>query len=304
MSLKNTTLNVFISCCVNSYLMEILMAKAPESANFVTFLQFVFISIQGFLFRTFNVFNPNIPFKRYFILIALFFVTSVANNYVYALHVPSTLHMIIRSATSPASTLVSWYAKSRVPKVTSIIGSLLISMGVALAMYGGATVVEEDKGSFIYWCFGVVILLSTLILGAFTGLQQEILYSNYGKHPDEMLFFTHCIPLPLFLTIYPQLKNIALSMSSDLWLILALNVVSQFFCAHSVHALATKEDSVTVTFILTLRKFMSLLISSIVFKNNLTILHVLGTVLVVFGTYIYFDCFESKKQRPVSLKDE
>ncbi|XP_013144602.1 PREDICTED: UDP-xylose and UDP-N-acetylglucosamine transporter-like [Papilio polytes] len=303
MGLKNTTFNVFLSCCVNSFLMEILMAKAPECANFVTFLQFLFISIQGFLFRTFNVFNPNIPFKSYFILIALFFVTSVANNYVYALHVPSTLHMIIRSASSPASMLVSWYAKNRVPKLTAIIGSILISMGVALAMYGGATVVENN-GTFIHWCFGIVILLSTLILGAFTGLQQEILYSSYGKHPDEMLFFTHCIPLPLFLTIYLQLKNIAFSMSSYLWLILALNIVSQFFCAHSVHDLATKENSVTVTFILTIRKFISLLLSSVVFKNNLTILHVFGTILVVVGTYIYFDCFKSKKQRPVSLKND
>lgn len=40
--------------------------------------------------------GPKIPLTQYTILVALFFVTSVANNYVYALHVPSTLHMIIR----------------------------------------------------------------------------------------------------------------------------------------------------------------------------------------------------------------
>ncbi|XP_059060350.1 UDP-xylose and UDP-N-acetylglucosamine transporter-like [Achroia grisella] len=297
-------LKVFGGCCASAFLMEILMAKTPDSANLVTFLQFFFISLQGFIFTTkFGTVKPKIPLKQYAFLITLFFITSVANNYVYALHVPSTLHMIIRSASSPASMLVYCCVKKQYPKMTKAIGSVLISIGVALAMYGGAPTVES-KGKFIYWCIGVAILLSTLITGAFTGLQQEMLYSKYGKHPDEMLFYTHAIPLPFFLGIYPQLQESALSLSSYLWILVALNIVSQFYCTYSVHELATKETTVTVTFILTLRKFLSLLISTIVFKNNLTYLHVCGTVFVVVGTYIYFDFFKRKMQRPVSLKDK
>lgn len=82
--------------------------------------------------------------------------------------------------------LVSWYAKKRAPKLSKAIGSVLISIGVVLAMYGGATIAEKNEGEFLYWCIGVTILLSTLITGAFTGLQQEILYSKYGKHPEEV----------------------------------------------------------------------------------------------------------------------
>lgn len=66
-------------------------------------------------------------------------------------------------------------------------GSVLITVGVSLAMYGGATIAEQNEGEFLYWCIGVAILLSTLVTGAFTGLQQEILYSKYGKHPEEVL---------------------------------------------------------------------------------------------------------------------
>lgn len=130
--------------------------------------------------------QPKIPLKQYAILVTLFFITSVANNYVYSLHVPSTLHMIIRSASSPASMLVYCYVKQQTPKVNKAIGSILISIGVALAMYGGAPVNSEQKGIFLYWCIGVTILLVTLITGAFTGLQQERLYSMYGKHPNEV----------------------------------------------------------------------------------------------------------------------
>lgn len=117
-----------------------------------------------------------------------------------------------------------------------------------------------------------------------------------------MLFYTHAIPMPIFLGIYPQLKNTSADLTTDTWLLIALNILSQFYCTHSVHELATKETSVTVTFILTIRKFLSLLLSSIVFKNNLTVYHVIGTVLVAIGTYVYFDFFTSRRQGPVSMK--
>lgn len=121
-----------------------------------------------------------------------------------------------------------------------------------------------------------------------------------------MLFYTNAIPLPFFLTIYPEMREIAVQLTYDTWLIIAVNILAQFYCMHSVHELATKETSVTVTLMLTLRKFISLLVSSLLFKNNLTVFHVLGTLLVVFGTYVYFDYFFStgKQQRPISLKEK
>ncbi|XP_075989037.1 UDP-xylose and UDP-N-acetylglucosamine transporter-like [Anticarsia gemmatalis] len=303
MGFSHTTGHVLLGCCSSAFLMEILMSRKPSSANLVTFLQFFFISLHGFIVTTkLGKVGPKIPLKQYIILVSLFFITTVANNYVYALHVPSTLHMIIRSASSPASMLVYCCVKRQSPKLTNAIGSVLISSGVALAMYGGAPTNEESKGTFLYWCIGVTILLATLFTGAFTGLQQERLYSKYGKHPNEMLFYTHAIPLPLFIGIYPQLKDTSSDLTLDTWLLIGLNILSQFYCTHSVHELATKETSVTVTFILTLRKFVSLLISSIVFKNNLTVYHVIGTVLVALGTYVYFDFFSNRKQRPVTMK--
>ncbi|KAL0896076.1 hypothetical protein ABMA27_012055 [Loxostege sticticalis] len=300
MHLSKTIVKVFLGCCSSAFLMEILMSKCPESANLITFLQFFFISLQGFVFTVkFGTIKPKIPLKHYAILIALFFITSVANNYVYALHVPSTLHMIIRSASSPASMLVYCIVKKQSPRVSNAVGSVLISLGVILATYGGAPI-DKTEGIFLYWCIGVTILMATLITGAFTGLQQEILYAKYGKNPSEMMFYTHAIPLPFFIGISSELLETGTSLTWGIWLLIALNIVSQFYCAHSVHELATKETSVTVTFILTLRKFASLLISSIVFKNNLTSLHILGTICVTVGTIIYFNFFENLKQKPVT----
>lgn len=116
-----------------------------------------------------------------------------------------------------------------------------------------------------------------------------------------MMFYTHAIPLPFFTAIYPQLQSTALSLPLDIWIIIALNILSQFFCTHAVHELATKETSVTVTFLLTVRKFISLLISSIVFKSRITVLHIVGTIFVIIGTCVYFNFFENLKQRPVTF---
>ncbi|KOB66750.1 UDP-xylose and UDP-N-acetylglucosamine transporter, partial [Operophtera brumata] len=148
--------------------------------------------------------------------------------------------------------LVYCYAKKQYPRPNNAIGSILITIGVAVAMYGGAPT-EQSKGQFLWWCAGVSVLLATLFTGALTGLQQESLYAN------------------------------AVDLQLDMWVIIALSIISQFYCTHSVHELATKENTVTVSFILTLRKFISLLISAVVFKNNFTFLHVIGTVFVGVG---------------------
>lgn len=83
--------------------------------------------------------------------------------------------------------LVYCYAKKQWPTLYKALGSVLITVGVALAMYGGAATVQNE-GEFLYWCIGVTILLTSLFTGAFTGLQQEILYTKYGKHPNEVRF--------------------------------------------------------------------------------------------------------------------
>lgn len=82
--------------------------------------------------------------------------------------------------------LVSWYVKQQRPRTNAIIGSCIITVGVTLATYGGSTVFEENKGTFTQWCLGVAILLIMLIVGALTGLQQEMLFRKYGKNPQEV----------------------------------------------------------------------------------------------------------------------
>lgn len=66
-----------------------------------------------------------------------------------------------------------------------------------------------------------------------------------------------------------------------------LNHIFRYMCISSVFVLTTECTSLTVTLVITLRKFLSLLFSIIYFKNPFTAYHWIGTILVFIGTVIF-----------------
>merc|ERR1712029_964047 len=67
------------------------------------------------------------------------------------------------------------------------------------------------------------------------------------------------------------------------------NVITQYICISSVFVLTTECASLTVTLVVTLRKFLSLLFSIMYFNNPFTPYHWLGTGLVFGGTLLFSD---------------
>ena len=72
-----------------------------------------------------------------------------------------------------------------------------------------------------------------------------------------------------------------------MWWYLIGNTLTQYVCISSVFVLTTECASLTVTLVLTLRKFVSLIISIIYFKNPFTIWHWIGTISVFTGTLLF-----------------
>lgn len=72
-----------------------------------------------------------------------------------------------------------------------------------------------------------------------------------------------------------------------LWMYLIGNIITQYMCISSVYVLTTEVSSLTLTLVLTLRKFLSLIFSIIYFQNPFTVGHWIGTVLVFVGTLIF-----------------
>lgn len=145
------------------------------------------------------------------------------------------------------------------------------------------------------------------------GIYQEKLYAKHGKHPYEALYYTHLMPLPGFLLFYSNISEhlgivldsavVSLplpflpSLSIPIQLVYLIgNVLTQFICIAGVYVLTTECQSLTVTLVVTLRKFTSLIFSIVYFKNEFTLFHWLGTVCVFYGTIIFTDLIPSVKK--------
>ena len=81
-----------------------------------------------------------------------------------------------------------------------------------------------------------------------------------------------------------------------LWVYLGGNVVTQYVCIRSVYILTSECTSLTVTLVVTLRKFMSLMFSIFYFQNPFTVYHWIGTVLVFGGTLIFVELASKIRQ--------
>ena len=105
-------------------------------------------------------------------------------------------------------------------------------------------------------------------------INQVITPSLSNRHPSLSLAW-----LPLFSSVGIPI----------MWAYLFCNMLTQYFCIRSVFILTTECSSLTVTLVITLRKFTSLLFSIIYFRNDFTMYHWLGTIAVFLGTFVFSD---------------
>jgi solute carrier family 35 (UDP-xylose/UDP-N-acetylglucosamine transporter), member B4 len=290
----------------------------PGSGNLITFLQFLFIAVHGFIFTAkFGTVKPRIGLKDYGILVFMFFVVSVANNYAFDFNIPMPLHMIFRAGSLIANMIMGIIILRKTYDFSKYLSVFMITVGIIVCtIVSGSNVkstqvnqtVEESAMSvFFWWTLGISLLTIALFISARMGIYQEVLYKRYGKYPDEALFFTHLLPLPAFLMLYNNIwEHTVIATASEpyvipfigleipiMWFYLIGNVLTQYICISSVYVLTTECPSLTVTLVITLRKFVSLLFSIVYFRNPFTIYHWIGTLLVFVGTIIFTEIVPS-----------
>lgn len=321
---------VFVGCCTNVVFLELLVKIDPGSGNLITFLQFLFIALEGFINTSkCGTVKPRIGLRDYLILVAMFFVASVANNYAFDFNIPMPLHMIFRAGSLIANMIMGIVILRKRYAFSKYLSVGMISAGIVLCtIISGKDVkstqtvenAEQDDPVtvFFWWAVGIALLTLALFVSARMGIYQEVLYKRYGKHPKEALFYTHLLPLPFFLlltnNIWDHLKIANASELYDvpvlnfavpiMWVYLLGNVLTQYLCISSVYVLTTECSSLTVTLVVTLRKFVSLLFSIVYFSNPFTIYHWIGTLLVFTGTIIFTEVIDKVRQAVAPTKKE
>lgn len=87
-------------------------------------------------------------------------------------------------------------------------------------------------------------------------------------------------------------------------LLFALTHLSRYVCIRGVFILTTECPSLTVTLVVTLRKFLSLIFSILYFNNPFTFWHWIGTLLVFMGTLLYTEVWNTFQTAPSKDKKE
>lgn len=255
----------------------------------------------------------------------MFFTVSVVNNYALNLNISMPLHMIFRSGSLIANMILGIIILNKRYSASKYLSIVLVSMGIFICTLMSAKQVaslstssEGDLATFLWWLLGIAALTFALLLSARMGIFQEMLYREYGKHSKEALFYNHALPLPGFLLLAPDIYNHALMFSQSepfqlpvlgiqmpiLWFYLLMNVITQYVCIRGVFILTTECPSLTVTLVVTLRKFLSLIFSILYFNNPFTFWHWIGTLLVFMGTLLYTEVWNTFQTAPSKDKKE
>uniref|UniRef100_A0A1L8DEL9 Putative udp-n-acetylglucosamine transporter n=1 Tax=Nyssomyia neivai TaxID=330878 RepID=A0A1L8DEL9_9DIPT len=323
---------VFVGCCSNVVFLELLVKYDPGSGNLITFAQFAFIAIEGFIFtHRLGKEPPRIGFKDYTILVAMFFTVSVCNNYAFDFNIPMPLHMIFRAGSLIANMIMGILILKKKYEFSKYFSVLLITFGIIICTIVSGSDVKESKSAakvaveeadpatvFFWWTLGITLLTVALFLSARMGIYQEVLYKRYGKYPREALYYTHLLPLPGFLLLTgniwehwkicaasPPVNVPILGLGVPIVLLYLLgNVLTQYVCISSVYVLTTECSSLTVTLVVTLRKFVSLLFSIVYFQNPFTIYHWIGTICVFYGTIVFTEVIPSIKRSLAGRQQE
>uniref|UniRef100_A0AC35GWC5 UDP-xylose and UDP-N-acetylglucosamine transporter n=1 Tax=Panagrolaimus sp. PS1159 TaxID=55785 RepID=A0AC35GWC5_9BILA len=213
-----------------------------------------------------------------------------------------------------ASVLLSYIMLGRVYSWKSILSVFTITFGIILFTLVSSNYQspEENRIKFLWIDYfpwprfftGIIAQTLCLFLSAYMGIEQEKLFGRYGKHPDEMLFYVNTLSLPLFGFLWPEIskaisqfniiKNFEITESITLpllWIELIAACVFQIFCVRSVYKLTSVTSTLNVNMILALRKFISIFLSAYLFGNELNIYHFLATLMIIGGSFAYYDVF-------------
>lgn len=284
-------------CCSSVVCLELLIKDDSGVGNLVTLCAFIFISVDGF-FNGLQMGQKKlqVPVTKWIKMVVLYFIVNVINNASFKFNIAMPLYMIFKSGSLAASLMTEKLVLGRTHSRLKHLAVFLITVGIMMYTYASSKQVPEHISIFD-WIAGVILLSTSLVLSARMGIYQEQIYSKYGRHHREALFFTHFLPLPGFMFLANDIKKqFDITINSPVLeplpiprmvLFLLGNILSQYVCTRSIFHLSSHYSSLTITMLLTLRKFISIIISVWFFDNAVIIWHWIATLLVFIGTIIF-----------------
>ena len=248
----------------------------------------------------------------------IFFFVSFINNFAFNFNISQPLHMLFKSS-SLITTFLMGFVIGKKYNFFQGVGVSILTMGILITTFADAGMMKSDlmnggsqmnQDKYGWWLIGISLLLFALILSTLLGLLQEFGYKKWGRCQREAMFYQHLLSMFWFLIFANNLRDhfiiwsnsdafsfwgFEFSFISDLWVYAILNIITQYICIRGVYMSFECVGSLTSNFILTCRKFLSILLSIWIFQNPWTNFHWIGTALVFVGTCAYvFPEFKEK----------
>ncbi|ETS86794.1 hypothetical protein PFICI_00622 [Pestalotiopsis fici W106-1] len=213
---------IFGGCCSNVFALEAIIKVEPASGTLLTFVQFLFVAITGYVSQfdssrpPFFIAPNKVPIRRWLINIVLFFGINVLNNHAFSYDISVPVHIILRSGGS-ITTMIAGSLWGKKYSRIQVVAVLLLTTGVITAAWSDAQSkgkpTDETSESSSTFSRGLIILFVAQSLSAVMGLYTEETYKKYGGHWKENLFYSHLLSLPLFLpfstSLYRQFMRLA-----------------------------------------------------------------------------------------------
>lgn len=175
-----------------------------------------------------------------------------------------------------------------------ILGVVIVSVGIYMSTTASlpasstvSTCTLCDIWSSLYnndgiesqFLLGIVILTVTVLMASGLSCYQDQVFKKYGKEPLEALFWTHTLSLPLFSVASSTILNNIVTFNDSvmmyglpkMWWLLIFNVLTQYACIRGVYILLSHGSALTCNLTITLRKFCSLIVSVLLFKNEFSV---------------------------------
>uniref|UniRef100_A0A0N5C7A2 TPT domain-containing protein n=1 Tax=Strongyloides papillosus TaxID=174720 RepID=A0A0N5C7A2_STREA len=283
------------TCASCMFFIELLNKKKQNCMTFLTFCTFLFIAVHGLIFTSkFFTVKRNIPLRVYFKIAFIFFIVNLSNNQSLQYNISVPICIVFRSASLIVNMAIGYFFLNKTYTLRKIISVIIVTVGIyTFIVVSSDQNVNKNEASISEFTIGISLLTIALILSSYLGILQENMYKDYGKYPTEASFYIYLISLPYFLFFSNEIFSTIVEFEGTNFLILILICIFQLFCINNVYTLTTELSSLGVTMVLTLRKFISVIISVLFFGHVFTYIHTLSLIVVGFGTYLFYN--DSKK---------
>ena len=246
----------------------------------------------------------NIPLSSHLTSAGLVAGAMVMSNGALAFNLPLPLHILLKSASLPASAAASYWRGLWIPDRFSVAAISTVTVGVLVATVAGispaaaaaaAAAGGGRSGGGKSPLLGGLLAGASVVTAAVLGAYQDSVSKKYGKHWKEMLFYSHALALPVFVIFQKNLWKVFQRWTQvkrknfKLWGLLLLNLLCAHTATMGIYRVTNETSSLSCTMGITVRKLLSLFLSLFCLQKKGTFgrSQWFGTVGVFGGSFMW-----------------